>query len=526
MDALVDATHPDSAERLADLEARRHQAHHAGSDAAVARQHERGKLTARERVLELLDEGSFVELDLLTRHRATDAGLDQRPYTDGVITGWGTVEGRRVFLFSQDFTVFGGSLGEVFAEKVHKVMDMAVQVGAPFVGLNDGAGARIQEGVVSLVSYGGIFTRNVAASGQVPQISVIMGPCAGGAVYSPALTDFVFMVDGTSYMFVTGPDVVRTVTGEDVSLQELGGATTHATRSGVAHFVSPDDRTCLAEVRRLLSFLPSNCSEAPPRRTAEPGFQEAVSTPDPSAVVPDDPDAPYDMAELLAAVVDGGDLMAYSSRWARNLLCAFARIDGHPVGVVANQPQVLAGVLDIDAAEKGARFVRTCDAFNIPVVAFVDVPGFLPGTDQEHGGIVRYGAKLLYAFCETTVPLVQVIVRKAYGGAYVTMGSKALGADLSFAWPSARVAVMAPEGAIEVLHHRELEEASDPETRRAELTAAYAESHATPYLAAERGYVDDVIAPAATRATLVEALAMLRSKRVGRSARKHGNVPL
>ena len=525
MDAMVDATPPDAADHLADLEARRHEAHHAGSDAAVARQHERGKLTARERVHALLDEGSFVELDLLTRHRATEAGLDQRPYTDGVITGWGTVEGRRIFLFSQDFTVFGGSLGEVFAEKVHKVMDMATRVGAPFVGLNDGAGARIQEGVVSLVSYGGIFTRNVASSGQVPQISVIMGPCAGGAVYSPALTDFVFMVDGTSYMFVTGPDVVRTVTGEDVSLQELGGATTHATRSGVAHFVAPDDRTCLAEVRRLLSFLPSSCAEAPPRQLPGPLLDEGT-VPDPAASVPDDPDGPYDMAKVVAAVVDGGDLMPYSERWARNLLCAFARIDGHPVGVVANQPQVLAGILDIDAAEKGARFVRTCDAFNIPIVAFVDVPGFLPGTDQEHGGIVRYGAKLLYAFCEASVPLVQVIVRKAYGGAYVAMGSKALGADLAFAWPSARVAVMAPQGAVEVLHHRELEEASDRAGLHAELTAAYAESHATPYLAAERGYVDDVIAPAATRATLVESLAMLRGKRSAPSARKHGNVPL
>ena len=509
---------------LDDLAERRHQAHNAGSAKAVARQHERGKLTARERVLELLDDGSFVELDLLARHRATASGLADRPYTDGVITGWGTVDGRRVFLFSQDFTVFGGSLGEVFAEKIHKVMDLATSMGVPFIGLNDGAGARIQEGVVSLTSYGGIFTRNAKSSGVIPQISVVMGPCAGGAVYSPALTDFVFMVADSSYMFITGPDVVRTVTGEDVTLQELGGALSHATRSGVAHFLAPDDRACLAEVRRLLSYLPANSGEAPPR--AQPTDPADRTSPELRTLAPGRPGDPYDMVDLVSAVVDDGELLQYAPLWARNIVCGFARLDGHPVGVVANQPQVLAGVLDIDASEKAARFVRTCDAFNVPVVAFVDVPGFLPGTDQEHGGIIRRGAKLLYAFCEVSVPCIQVVVGTAYGGAYVVMGSKAVGSDLAYAWPSAQIAVMAPEGAVEILHRRDIEQADDPARLRADLTRDYAEHHATPYLAAERGYVDDVVDPAATRPVLVEALALLRSKRAEPPRRKHGNVPL
>jgi acetyl-CoA carboxylase carboxyltransferase component len=515
---------PDMTDRLDDLSRRREQAHHAGSADAVERQHARGKMTARERVEWLLDEGSFTELDLLARHRAAEAGLDGRPYTDGVITGWGTIEGRQVFVFSQDFTVFGGSLGEVFAEKVHKIMDMAARVGAPCIGLNDGAGARIQEGVVSLVSYGEIFRRNAEASGLVPQISVIMGPCAGGAVYSPALTDFVFMVEETSYMFITGPDVVRTVTGEDVTLEELGGAMTHATRSGVAHFVAPDDKACLDEVRRLLTFLPQNNREQPPR---------AVTSDDPSRpapelaqIVPTSPTKPYDMTRVVAAIVDDGELYEYSPLWARNLVCGFARLDGHPVGIVANQPSVLAGVLDIDSSEKGARFVRTCDAFNIPLVTFVDVPGFLPGTDQEHGGIIRHGAKLLYAFCEATVPRIQVVTRKAYGGAYVVMNSKAIGADLAFAWPSAELAVMGPQGAVEVIHRRQLEAAEDRDELRARLVADYAERHSNPWLAAERGYVDDVIDPASTRPTLIKSLAMLRSKREELPPRKHGNVPL
>src|SRR5919202_584850 len=465
--------------RLADLR-RREEAYHAGSTSAVERQHARGKMTARERVEYLVDPGSFTELDLLARHRAEGVGLDDRPYTDGVITGWGTVHGRQVFLFSQDFTVFGGSLGEVFAEKIHKVMDMAARVGAPFIGLNDGAGARIQEGVVSLVGYGGIFHRNAAASGVIPQISAVMGPCAGGAVYSPAMTDFVFMVEDTSYMFITGPDVVKTVTGEDVTLQELGGATTHATRSGVAHFVAPDDKACLDEVRHLLAFLPSNSSEPPP--WAQPVDDPERSSPQLAAIVPEASSRPYDMGDVIRAVVDDGELVEYSSGWARNLLCGLGRLDGYPVGIVANQPSVLAGVLDIDSSEKGARFVRTCDAFNIPLVAFVDVPGFLPGTDQEYGGVIRHGAKLLYAYCEATVPRIQVITRKAYGGAYVVMNSKSIGADLAFAWPSAELAVMGPQGAVEIVYRRELEAAADPVARRAELVEEYTERYANPYI--------------------------------------------
>ena len=511
--------------RLKELRARKEQALHAGSEEAVARQHARGKMTARERVEELLDPGSFVELDALARHRSAGDGLDgNRPYTDGVITGWGMVDGRRIFVFSQDFTVFGGSLGEVFAEKIHKVMDMATAVGAPFVGINDGAGARIQEGVVALDSYGGIFRRNTLASGVIPQISVIMGPCAGGAVYSPALTDFVFMVEETSYMFITGPDVVKAETGEDVSLQDLGGANAHATRSGVAHFVAQDDKTCLAEVRTLLSFLPSSNAEAPPwvAPRDDPGRQAPAL----AELLPDHADRPYDMTDVIAAVVDDGYLFQYAPRWARNMVCGLARLDGHVVGIVANQPEVLAGVLDIDSAEKAARFVRTCDAFGIPIVTFVDVPGFLPGTDQEYGGIIRHGAKLLYAFCEATVPRIQVITRKAYGGAYVVMGSKAIGADLAFAWPTAELAVMGPAGAVDILHRRAIAEAADPATVRAELAADYVQHHANPWVAAERGYVDDVIEPAMTRAVLVQGLAMLRSKRAEPASRKHGNVPL
>ncbi|MGH9264040.1 MAG: acyl-CoA carboxylase subunit beta [Acidimicrobiales bacterium] len=516
--------------RLKDLRTRKEQAVHAGSDDAVERQHARGKMTARERVEALLDPESFVELDLLARHRAVGVGLDgERPYTDGVITGWGTVGGRKVFVFSQDFTVFGGSLGEVFAEKIHKVMDMATQVGAPFVGINDGAGARIQEGVVALDGYGGIFRRNAHSSGVIPQISVVMGPCAGGAVYSPALTDFVFMVRDTSYMFITGPDVVKAETGEDVSLQDLGGAIAHATRSGVAHFVADDDQTCLSDVRMLLSFLPSNNEEPPP--WVAPTDDPAREAPALADMLPERNDQPYDMTQVIAAVVDDGYLFQYAPLWARNMVCGLARLDGHVVGIVANQPQELAGVLDIDSSEKAARFVRTCDAFNVPIVCFVDVPGFLPGTDQEYGGIIRHGAKLLYALCEATVPRVQVVTRKAYGGAYVVMNSKAIGADLAFAWPSAELSVMGPQGAVDLLHRRELAEADeagelDVDALRAELVAAYREHHANPWIAAERGYVDDVIEPAATRPVLIKGLAMLRSKRVAPARRKHGNVPL
>jgi acetyl-CoA carboxylase carboxyltransferase component len=509
-------------ERKEQLEKRKEEAYHAGSERAVERQHARGKLTARERVEYLLDEGSFVELDLLARSRNPE--LDEKPFTDGVITGWGTIDGRKVFLFSQDFTVFGGALGEVFAEKVHKVMDMAAKVGAPFIGLNDGAGARIQEGVVSLAMYGGIFLRNVTSSGVIPQISVIMGPCAGGAVYSPALTDFLFMVQETSYMFITGPDVVKSVTGEDVTQQELGGAISHATRSGVATFTSPDEKSCLDDVRFLLSFLPSNNMEEPP--WLQPTDDPERTSPELVDLIPASPNQPYDMKRVITAVVDDGEFFEYHPRWAMNLVCGFARLDGHPVGIVGNQPQVLAGVLDIACAEKGGRFVRTCDAFNIPLVTFVDVPGFLPGTDQEYGGIIRHGSKLLYAYCESTVPRVQVITRKAYGGAYVVMNSKSIGADLAFAWPSAELAVMGPQPAVEIIYRRELAEASDPAGRRAELVEEYTERHANPYEAAERGYIDDVIDPAITRPMLIKGLEMLRTKREDLPKRKHGNVPL
>jgi acetyl-CoA carboxylase carboxyltransferase component len=512
-------------ERLEELAERREEARHAGSERAVQRQHDKGKMTARERLDYFLDDGSFQELDMLARHRAHGMGLEEtRPYTDGVVTGFGTVDGRRVCVFSQDFTVFGGALGEVFAEKIHKIMDLAASIGVPMIGLNDGAGARIQEGVVSLASYGGIFYRNVLSSGVIPQVSVIMGPCAGGAVYSPAMTDFIFMVRETSHMFITGPDVVKTVTGEEVTLEQLGGAMSHSTKSGVATFVSADEKSCLDEVRYLLSFLPANNMEEPPRVAVED--DPARRCPELIDLMPASPNQPYDMKQVITSVVDDGDFFEYQPYWAMNLVCGFARIDGHPVGVVGNQPQVLAGVLDIDSSEKGARFVRTCDAFNVPLVTFVDVPGFMPGTDQEYGGIIRHGAKLLYAYCESTVPRVQIITRKAYGGAYVVMNSKSIGADLAYAWPSAELAVMGPQGAVEILYRRELAEAADPVARRTELVDEYTERYANPYLAAERGFVDDVIDPADTRAVLSRALDFLRSKREELPKRKHGNVPL
>ena len=511
-------------DRLEDLRRRRHEARHAGSPRAVDRQHEKGKLLARERIDYLLDPESFHELDMLARHRAQAAGLEERPYTDGVVTGWGTVNGRKLFVFSQDFTVFGGALGEVFAEKIHKLMDMALKVGAPLVGLNDGAGARIQEGVVSLASYGGIFHRNVLSSGVIPQISVILGPCAGGAVYSPAMTDFIFMVRETSHMFITGPDVVKTVTGEDVTLEELGGAMSHASKSGVATFVADDEKACLDDVRFLLGFLPQNNMEPPPHE--ELGDDPDRECPALRDLLPASPNMPYDMHAVISEVADGGEFFEYYPHWARSIICGFSRIDGHPVGIVGNQPLVLAGVLDIESSEKAARFVRTCDAFNIPLVTFVDVPGFLPGVDQEYGGIIRHGAKLLYAYCESTVPRIQVITRKAYGGAYVVMNSKSIGADLAFAWPSAELAVMGPQGAVEIVYRRELQQAADPAKRRAELVTEYTERYANPYVAAERGYIDDVIDPAETRRKLVAGLAMLRTKREELPQRKHGNVPL
>ncbi len=510
--------------KIEDLRERKEAAYNAGSPRSVERQHEKGKMLARERIDYFLDPGSFQELDLLARHRAHAAGLEERPYTDGVITGWGTVEGRKVFVFSQDFTVFGGALGEVFAEKIHKLMDLALKVGAPVVGLNDGAGARIQEGVVSLASYGGIFYRNVLSSGVVPQISVVLGPCAGGAVYSPAMTDFIFMVRETSHMFITGPDVVKTVTGEDVTLEQLGGAMSHASKSGVATFVSTDEKSCLDDVRYLLSFLPQNNLEDPPA---------VESTDDPNRlcpmlrdILPPSPNQPYDMKKVIREVCDDGEYFEYFPFWAKNITCGFSRLDGQVVGIVGNQPQEFAGVLDIESSEKAARFVRTCDAFNIPLITFVDVPGFLPGVNQEHDGIIRHGAKLLYAYCESTVPRIQMITRKAYGGAYVVMNSKSIGADLAYAWPTAELAVMGPQGAVEIVYRRELQQAADPVARRAELISDYTEKYANPYNAAERGYIDDVIDPAETRIKLIAGLKMLQTKRAELPRRKHGNMPL
>jgi acetyl-CoA carboxylase carboxyltransferase component len=516
--------HPLS-ERLTDLARRKDEAYNAGSPRAVERQHAKGKMTARERLEYLLDPDSFMELDLLARHRAQGMGLENdRPYTDGVITGWGTIDGRKVMVFAQDFTVFGGALGEVHSEKIVKVMDLATSVGVPLIGLNDSGGARIQEGVVSLASYGNIFYRNVKASGVIPQISVIMGPCAGGAVYSPAMTDFVYMVDQTSYMFITGPDVVRTVTGEDVTPEELGGATTHATKSGVATFVAPDDKACLDDVRYLLSFLPQNNLEEVPQVECEDDPNRRCNAL--LALMPDNPNRAYDMKSVVKEIVDSGEFYEYFAKFAPNIICGFARLDGHAVGIVGNQPMVKAGVLDIDSSEKAARFIRTCDAFNIPIVTFIDVPGFMPGTDQEYGGIIRHGAKLLYAYCEATVPRMSVITRKAYGGAYVVMDSKSVGCDLAFAWPNAELAVMGATGAVNIVYRRELDAAPNPEARRAELVEDYAERFANPYIAAERGYVDDVIDPADTRKVLIRGLTMLKSKREDLPKRKHGNVPL
>src|SRR3989440_3026199 len=456
-------------ERLQQL---RDEARHAGSEKAVERQHSQGKLLARERAEKLLDPGSFVELDRYVRHREASFGmLERRPYGDVVVTGYGTIFGRRVFAFSQDFTVFGGSLSEVFAEKICKVMDLALKYGCPLIGINDSGGARIQEGVVSLAGYAEIFWRNVQCSGVIPQISLVMGPCAGGAVYSPAITDFVFMVEGTSYMFITGPDVVKTVTGEVVTFEELGGAATHASKSGVAHFIAPDEEAGLEDARYLLSFLPQNNVDPPPyAEAADPAGREDGEL---DSLIPDDPAKPYDIKQVISRVVDDGDFLEGHERWAENIVCGFARLDGYPVGVVGNQPRTLAGVLDIDSSTKAARFVRTCDAFNIPLVTFVDVPGFLPGTAQEWGGIIRHGAKLLYAYCEATVPKLAVITRKAYGGAYDVMSSKHIRADFNFAWPTAEVAVMGPEGAVNIVFRKELEEASDPEARRADAIVEY-----------------------------------------------------
>jgi propionyl-CoA carboxylase beta chain len=514
-----------TAARLAELQQLREDALNAGSAAAVERQRSRGKLLARERLELLLDPGSFVELDRYVRHRESNFGMmANRPWGDAVVTGHGTVFGRRVFVFSQDFTVFGGSLSEVFAEKVCKVMDMAVRFGCPVIGINDSGGARIQEGVVSLAGYAEIFWRNVQASGVVPQLSLVMGPCAGGAVYSPAITDFVFMVEGSSYMFITGPDVVRTVTGEEVTQEELGGATAHAARSGVAHFTSVSEQACLEDARYLLSFLPQNNRERPP--FAPPSDPRDREDPELDLLVPDEPTKPYDMKQVIRRVVDDGEFLEVNERFAENIVCGFARLGGHSIGVVGNQPRSLAGVLDIDSSVKAARFVRSCDAFNVPLVTFVDVPGFLPGTDQEWRGIIRHGAKLLYAYAEATVPKLALITRKAYGGAYDVMSSKHIRADFNFAWPTAEVAVMGPEGAVNIVFRRELEQSDDPDERRSELIADYRSQFANPYSAAERGYVDDVIEPRRTRPVLIDALETSLDKREPRPERKHGNIPL
>ncbi len=459
------------------------------------------------------------------RHRNPQFGMmERRPWGDAVVTGYGTVLGRKVFVFSQDFTVFGGTLSEAFAEKICKVMDLALKFGCPLIGVNDSGGARIQEGVVSLGGYAEIFWRNVQASGVIPQISLIMGPCAGGAVYSPAMTDFVLMTEETSYMFITGPEVVKTVTGEDVTFEELGGASTHASKSGVAHFTAPTEQAVLEDARYLLSFLPQNNLEPPPfAETSDPADRE---DPGLDAIVPDNPNKPYDIRDVVTRVVDDGDFLEVQAQWAENIVCGFARLGGHPVGVVANNPRALAGTLDINSSVKGARFVRACDAFNVPLVTLVDVPGFLPGTAQEWGGIIRHGAKLLYAYCEATVPKIALITRKAYGGAYDVMSSKHIRADFNFAWPTAEVAVMGPEGAVNIVFRKELEGASDPEARRAELIQDYKDQFANPFAAAERGYIDDVIEPRRTRPVLIGALETALEKRERRPPRKHGNIPL
>jgi propionyl-CoA carboxylase beta chain len=496
-----------------------------GGRTRIDAQHEKGKLTARERLDILLDPGSFQEIDAFVKHRSHDFGLHrQRVLGDGVVTGTGRIDGRLVFVFSQDFTVFGGSLSETHAEKICKIMDMAMKVGAPVIGLNDSGGARIQEGVVSLGGYADIFLRNTLASGVVPQISAILGPCAGGAVYSPAITDFVFMVEDSSYMFVTGPNVVKTVTHEDVSFEDLGGAMTHATKSGVAHFVHENEGRSLLELRRLVGFLPPNNAENPPRQTAtDPADRRSAEL---DAIIPDNPNKPYDMHDVIRRVVDDADFMEVQEHYAPNILVGFARLDGRPVGIIANQPMVLAGVLDIDASLKGARFVRFCDCFNIPLVVLEDVPGFLPGTDQEWRGIIKHGAKLLYAFAEATVPKVTVIIRKAYGGAYDVMNSKHIRGDFNYAWPSAEIAVMGPKGAVEIIFKKEISDAADPAAALDEKIEEYREKFANPFIAAERGYIDDVIMPRETRPILIRALEILETKVDTNPRKKHGNIPL
>jgi propionyl-CoA carboxylase beta chain len=514
-------------DRLEELHRRNEEAEIGGGLERREKQHKEGKLAARERIELLLDEGTFEELDKFVRHRCDDFGMEnQKPMGDGFITGYGRIDGRLVYVFAQDFTVFGGSLSETNAQKITKVMDLAMRGGAPIIGLNDSGGARIQEGVMSLAGYADIFLRNTLASGVVPQISAVMGPCAGGAVYSPAITDFIFMTRDTSYMFVTGPDVIRTVTHEEVTKNELGGAMTHNEKSGVAHFVAQDDAECLAMIRELVGFLPSNNLEDPPRRlSSDPWDRKDVAL---NSVVPEDPMKPYDIKDVIHAIVDDGDFFEVHEHFAGNIVVGFARLDGRPVGIVANQPANLAGVLDINASVKGARFVRFCDAFNIPLITFEDVPGFLPGTQQEWGGIIKHGAKLLFAFAEATVPKITVITRKAYGGAYCVMSSKHIRTDMNFAWPSAEIAVMGPEGAVNIVYKREIEKAveSERDALRAEKVEEFRERFANPYVAAERGYIDAVIEPAETRAKLITALRSLENKRDLNPRKKHGNIPL
>ncbi len=512
-------------DRLEELRKKRKQAREGGGVESVAKQHDKGKLTARERLEILLDPDSLVETDPFVTHRTTDFGMDKKRIPgDGVVTGHGSIDGRLAYVFAHDFTVFGGSLGEMFAKKVCKVMDAAMKMGAPILGLNDSGGARIQEGVRSLAGYADIFYRNVLASGVVPQISVIMGPCAGGAVYSPALTDFVIMVDGTSYMFITGPDVIKAVTREEVTFEELGGAHTHNEKSGVAHFAAENEDHALYLVRRLLSFIPQNNLEDPPRmKTDDPEDRQDKGL---DALVPDDPEKPYDMRDVIMPIVDNSDFMEVQEHWAQNIVCGFARLDGRAVGVVGNQPKILAGTLDIDSSIKAARFVRFCDCFNLPLVTFVDVPGFLPGTSQEYGGIIRNGAKLLYAYSEATVPKMTIITRKAYGGAYDVMCSKHIGGDYNVAWPTAELAVMGPEGAVQIIFRKEIAAAKDPEVKDKELVAEYKRKFANPYVAAEVGYLDDVLEPHETRPRLISALRALLTKRESRPPKKHGNMPL
>ncbi|ASU85542.1 methylmalonyl-CoA carboxyltransferase [Nocardiopsis gilva YIM 90087] len=518
-----------TAGKLADLQRRRYEAVHAGSERAIEKQHAKGKMTARERIDALLDPGSFVEFDALARHRSTSFGLEKnRPYSDGVVTGYGTVDGRPIAVFSQDVTVFGGSLGEVYGEKIVKVLDHALKTGCPVVGINEGGGARIQEGVVALGLYAEIFKRNVHASGVIPQISLIMGAAAGGHVYSPALTDFIVMVDQTSQMFITGPDVIKTVTGEDVSMEDLGGARAHNVKSGVAHYMGTDEQDALDYVKELLSYLPgNNLQDAPVLDSgAEAELEITESDLELDTFIPDSANQPYDIHTVIEHVLDDGEFLEVHAQFATNIVVGYGRVEGRPVGVVANQPMSFAGCLDIDASEKAARFVRTCDAFNIPVLTFVDVPGFLPGTDQEWNGIIRHGAKLIYAYAEATVPLITIITRKAFGGAYDVMGSKHLGADINLAWPTAQIAVMGAQGAVNILHRRTLAASDDVEAERAKLIQEYEDTLLNPYSAAERGYVDGVILPSETRVSVAKALRSLDNKRQQLPPKKHGNIPL